>query len=418
MKYRISSIVSFTSQHKKIIENYFFMTALQAINSLFGILIYPFVIRKLGAESYGLYVFSMSLVGYFTSLISFGFNLPATKLIAQNQDSIEVKSKIMSGVLTAKFYITLLSSFILAVLIISIPSLNKHWLIYFLSSFLMLSEILFPTWFFQGIQKMKIITNLQVAFRFMTLPLIYFLIKTPDDCWIYALIMSSTSILVGVSATIILRTKENIIFKWQSFKELKPLMHESLPFFFTSIAESLKEQSANLIIGIFFGMRDVAIYDLANKIIFIPRVITSSINGAIFPQIAKKHQPQIVKKIIRYEYFLSFFIIALIILLGKWVILFLGGNMMLDAYPISIIMSITICVWLAVGCYIYFIFIPLKKYYLVTKNQIVALLSFFAFCFIGLMITNHIIVLAIALSASGVTEIFYCRYMIKKHHLL
>ena len=38
----------------KVVENYFFMTALQIISSAFGVLIYPYLIRVLGAESYGL----------------------------------------------------------------------------------------------------------------------------------------------------------------------------------------------------------------------------------------------------------------------------------------------------------------------------------------------------------------------------
>jgi PST family polysaccharide transporter len=38
---------------------------LQLLNSLFYIIIYPFVIRKLGAENYGTYVFSLSIVTYF-----------------------------------------------------------------------------------------------------------------------------------------------------------------------------------------------------------------------------------------------------------------------------------------------------------------------------------------------------------------
>lgn len=52
---------------------------------------------------------------------------------------------------------------------------------------------------------------------------------------------------------------------------LKVWFKESQPFFFCSLASSIKEYS--IPIGSFFGMKDVVIYDLANKIIIVPRTI-------------------------------------------------------------------------------------------------------------------------------------------------
>ena len=56
------------------------------MNSLFYLLIYPYLIRTLGAESYGLYVFAFSVSVYFVSLVQFGFDTPALKAISLNPD--------------------------------------------------------------------------------------------------------------------------------------------------------------------------------------------------------------------------------------------------------------------------------------------------------------------------------------------
>ena len=45
------------NNNTKVVENYAFMTILQVLNICFYLLIYPFLIRVLGAESYGLYAF-------------------------------------------------------------------------------------------------------------------------------------------------------------------------------------------------------------------------------------------------------------------------------------------------------------------------------------------------------------------------
>jgi len=57
--------------NKKIIENYFFMTLILILNSLFALLIYPYLIRALGKESYGIYIFGTSIANYFICFIGF-----------------------------------------------------------------------------------------------------------------------------------------------------------------------------------------------------------------------------------------------------------------------------------------------------------------------------------------------------------
>ena len=83
MKRTVEKIKNKVISNALVVENYFFMTAIQLINSLFGIAIYPYLIRVLGADSYGLYAFALSVTSYFTSFISFGFNFPGVKAIAQ-----------------------------------------------------------------------------------------------------------------------------------------------------------------------------------------------------------------------------------------------------------------------------------------------------------------------------------------------
>ena len=95
LKNTTGSIKQLFRNNMKVVENYFFSTILQMISSLFGILIYPYLIRSLGADSYGLYVFAFSVTTYFISFISFGFNFPAIKAIAQNKDNLHVKSTII-----------------------------------------------------------------------------------------------------------------------------------------------------------------------------------------------------------------------------------------------------------------------------------------------------------------------------------
>jgi PST family polysaccharide transporter len=196
------------------------------------------------------------------------------------------------------------------------------------------------------------------------------------------------------------------------------LYKECLPIFLSSFTGVLKLQGANVLIGTFFGMAEVAIYDLAVKIMIVPQTLTSSINGAIFPKIVKNPVAKVIKKIITYEFFLALAIIVTIILLGKFTVHILGGEQMLASYPILVILSFTMIPWVVVIAYTLFVFIQQKKYYYITKNQIISASVFFFVSILSVVFFHNIIFIALATAIAGLSEVLYFIYISKKHKLL
>jgi PST family polysaccharide transporter len=415
---KLKQIKKITSNNSKVVENYFFMTVLQVINSAFGIILYPYLIRVLGASSFGLYVFALTVTNFFISFISFGFNFPAVKAISKNKENSEIKNEQISNVFTAKSYLFLISVVIFIGLVFSIQTIRNNWFLYTICFTQVFGEILIPNWFYQGMQKMRVLTIIQISVRIISLPFIFLFIKKPDDIWIYATISSSIMILIGISSVAYLKKKENVSYRFVPLNSLKIQFKDALPFFWSSAVGTLKEETATIIIGAFFGMRDVAIYDLAKKVISIPRMLTYSINNALFPQVIDRIENKLVRKIIRYEIWIGISVSLFIAIFGYWMILILGGTTMISAYPLALILSVTILVWLVVGSYISFIFVPMNKYYYVTLNQIIALVSFLVLGVIGILIQKNIIMIVLALTLSGLCEIAFCNYLIKTKKML
>lgn len=415
---KLVKIKTLFKNNTKVVENYFFMTALQIISSAFGILIYPYLIRVMGADSYGLYVYAISVTTYFLSFIAFGFNFVGLKLISQNKVNVEVKSNVVSAIISAKTYLAVLSCIAFAVIVMSIPFLRDHKIIFTITFVQILSEIIFPVWYFQGIQKMKIVTYTQLFFRILSVPFIILMIRSAEDCWKYAMIASLTVVLPAISMFIYLIRNEKLNIRLISPGKLKTYFKDALPFFWSSTAGTIKQESVTIIIGAFFGMKDVALYDLANKLIILPRMLTSSINAALFPKVIENIKNETVRKLIKYETLIGLAVIAFVVVFGYWLIWLLGGTEMLGAYPLAVILSFTVTSWLVVGSYINFVFVPQNKYYFVTQNQLVALLSFMILCIPFTLIYKNIWVVTLALTFSGFCEILYCRYIVKKHSML
>ncbi|MDO4726612.1 MAG: oligosaccharide flippase family protein [Porphyromonadaceae bacterium] len=404
--------------NKKVAENYFFMTFLASSSLVIGLILYPYVIRILGKEAYGIYIFIVSNIQLFQVFSSFGFDMPALKKISLFPDHSQIKSRVVSEVFISKLLLFPISLLIIAVISVFVPFVQRHIALYYIVFSSQLVEILFPTWYFQGIQRMKFVTYTNLAVRLVTIPLIFIFIRSSDDLLLYALVVSLLPLCGSIFAFFYLIIKEKIRLQLCSIRQLKSTFRSALPFFWTVAFGTVKKESVTFVIGTFFSMQSVALYDLASKLILIPRIITSNINGALFPNVMQNISTERIKRIMRYETYISLIIIILVVVLGYWAVLLLGGKTMLAAYPMAIILSITIYTWLIAGSYINFVFIPQGRYSLVANNQLWAMLSFLIMAFVSIVIYKSLIMIVIAFALSHVVEIIYCRYMISKYRML
>ena len=414
---RLSSWKHKVTANRKVVENYFFMTFLQGAHMIIGVLLYPYLIRVLGKEAYGTYVFVFSNIQFFVSFIGFGFGYPALKSIALHQEDVEEKNRTLHAVFTAKVCLFALSSVVLGALLLCVPFMREHALLYITVYAVTLHEVVFPSWYFQGMQRMKFVTYLQLAIRLSTIPLIFLFIKSPDDLELYAIIVSVLPLLGTAYTVWYLKRRDGLTYALVPLGRLKTLFRDSLPFFWTSAFGTVKQELVTLIIGSFFRMGDVALYDLANKLITIPRLMINNINAALFPDVVRHAETGRVKRLIRYETFIGLAVVVVIAALGYWAVLLLGGRDMLGAYPLAVALSVTVYTWLVVGGYINYVFVPQGHYYFVTKNQFVALVTFVVFALAGVFLWHNIFMVVAAYSLSGLVEIVYCKYLIKKNRL-
>ena len=217
----IDTLKSKFNNNKKVAENYFFMTFLASSALVIGLIIYPYAVRVLGKEAYGVYVFVFSNVQLFQLITTFGFDTPALKKIALFPDNREVKSRVVSEVLISKSLLFCLSLIVLTVVSRFIPFLHRHILLYYILFSLQLVEILFPTWYFQGIQKMKFVTYTNLIIRLSSIPLIFIFVRSPNDLLLYVVIVSLLPLVGGIFAFCYLLVKEKIKNSLISLRRLK-----------------------------------------------------------------------------------------------------------------------------------------------------------------------------------------------------
>ena len=400
--------------NKKIAENYFFMTLLLVLNSFFGLLIYPYLIRTLGAESYGVYIFASTVVNYFICFIGFGFDMYGVRLIAENPFSIKKKSNVLSIIFTTKLYLEIVS-IILAILVSFVfPILRTYFWVYIVCFANTLLNIFFPTWYFQGVQKMRVVSYIQLIFKLLSLPFIFIFIKKPDDILLFAIIMTASSLLGALYAFIHLLVFEKLKISLVPIKHTLVYIKESQYFFYTNFLNMMKIQTINLIIGTRYSMTDLALYDLANRIVSIPLMLITNINSALFPKVVSNFNVPLIKKILMTERIIGILAVLTVVIFGKIAIQILGGEAMEGSYWIAVILSFTIFAFLQTSCYIGLILIPNRKDSYVLKDLILSFTTLFTLIVLGMLLSKNILVLPLAFSLAALAELLYLRNISKK----
>jgi PST family polysaccharide transporter len=413
VKFIIKKKISEIKNQGVLIENYFYLTLAQLFNTLYYFLIFPFSIKLFGEQDFGLFIYSTTIISFFTLFISFGIDMPALRILAQNIESKKIKSNLLSDVLSTKILLSFLSLCGLIVVSLLNPELRR---LLFINSLQAFSSIFLLSWYYQGLQKMKWFVIPQIAIRIISMVLLFIFIKNKDDLLLYSLIISGSVFLFSILSFWHIVFKEGLSVRIVKLDRIFKFIKKAYHFFINSSISVVRSQSTNIFVGSYVGMSEVGYFDLASKIILLPQSIVSNINNALFPKLLVSNGIDriLLKKIFLLETILGFFLVSLVVFFGDNVIsIFLKENVPI-VHNLAILLSVTILSYLLVGSAVNFVFIPRDRYDIISKNQIIAFITFFLSSFIGIYFLKSVYVIAFSVALSAIIEILYCFAMVVK----
>ena len=328
--------------HKKLIQNFGYLSALQIFNLILPLLTYPYLIRILGKEVYGLIVFAQAVIIYFTILTNYGFSISAVKEVSIHRAEKNKLSDIFSCVTIIKTFLLAVSIFILYSVLFFIPQAQDYKTLFFLSMWICIYDILFPSWYFQGIEEMKYITYLTLIGRVFFASLIFIFVKDKSDYLLVPIINGVGAIITGLFSLYIIIIKHKVRFIIPDFKSVKYYFKDSTPIFLSNLSVRIYVSTNKVLVGSFLGMADVAYYDLAEKINTILRSPLSILSQSLFPKISKDRDKYFVKKIFKISVLVNIVLFIVILLTSNYIVLWLGGEEMLDAVIVVNLLAITL----------------------------------------------------------------------------
>ncbi len=274
----------------KSLQNFLFLALIQSSTVLISIISMPLLIQSIGAEQFGWVNLSLSVIIVFNILVGFGFNLSAPREVALNQSNKEELSQLVSNIFSAKL---LLAAFSTAVILLGAYGFNlfegyRHILV--LSVFLLFSEASFPLWFFQGMEKMKLVSVATIFSKLLFLMGLVLVIHKPEQSHWVNFLLGISGLGVNLCLLLYIHAILDIRFFSPQFSSIWNNLKDNVLLFFSNLASHISINGGLIILSFFASAATLGMYSLAERVVMILRLFPALIIQAIFPNSSKLYQ--------------------------------------------------------------------------------------------------------------------------------
>jgi len=307
-------------EHKILLKNTFSLSILQFANYILPLITIPYVVRVIGPDRFGLVSFAQAFVTYFLLVVNYGFDLSATREISSNRDDKNALIRIYSNVLFTKAFLFTLCTFVFMISILLIPKFRENILVFVVSYLIVAGYVLFPTWLFQGLEKLYITSIFNFIVKLLFTMGIFIFVRERSDFYLVPLLMSSGQIFAGSLALLyslkLLGWKIYLPRLGNIFQELKT----GFSVFISLVFINFYTVSNTFILGFFAPNEKVGYFASGSKLVLVfQTLILAPLAQSLYPHVGKILRNDLNKGI---EYIKKFSVVITMITFPASIFLF------------------------------------------------------------------------------------------------
>lgn len=266
-----------------------YLIVLQGFNQLLPLFVMPYLMKVLGAGGYGEIGYALAVIQYIDLIVTFGFNLSATKLIAQSGDDKNQYSTYFWNVVCAKLLLLLASCLLLFFATEFVPSIHKYKYVIYATLPMAVGSAFTFMWFFQGMGMVRLFSILNTCSKILLLPLVFFFVKDESDVIWAAFLQASVFVLTAVISNIYILKKKILVWKAPSIKGVLHVVKDSFPLFLSTASTSVYTQFFVVVLGFYCTSEMIGRYTSAERIMrALVFLVYVPISQAFYPRISKQ----------------------------------------------------------------------------------------------------------------------------------
>jgi len=231
--------------------------------------------------------FAAAVVVYFQTIVDWGFNYSAARDVARNKNDIDAVSRIYSNVMTAKLFLTIVCALIFTALVFSVPAFYEKRLLMFVTYLYIPCGLLIQEWLFQGLEKMRYFTILNLILKFLFTAAIFIFIREKSDFILQPLLNACGNFAVGIASIIIIRKKLKIKYIRPNMQSILTSIKGSTDVFINQLMPNLYNSFSVMLLGFFGGSVANGKLDGGTKFVNLCNQMMSVVTRTFFPFLSR-----------------------------------------------------------------------------------------------------------------------------------
>lgn len=317
---------------KKLFSNFAALSIIQGANFVLPILIMPVVIRRIGADHFGVISVAQVVMIFLSTLSDYGFNLTATRDIALYKADKERVSRIFSSVLASKMILCAATYALLWILMLSVPLFREHLQLYHLGFAYVLGQCLLVSWFFQGMERMQYITISTLLSKLVFAVLVILFVRRPEDMVLFLLFAGIGNILAGLFSILLAFRGFDLTFHKPLRADIVHELREGWQITVSNLSINTYQYINILVLRFFTNDLIVGYYSVAERIFFAIRQVLGIFSQVIYPHVCQLTRDGKRQVAAFFKGFYQPFLLLLVLgcgvvfLFAPWIITLLMGN--------------------------------------------------------------------------------------------
>lgn len=247
----------------------------QVMQIIFPIITIPYITRVLLPENYGKINTGNSLISYIALIAGLGIANYAIREGSLVRDDKEKLNSFSSQVFSINIFSTIIAYIILAGIIFLVPHYREYRLLLMIQGISVIFTTLGADWINSIEEDYLYLTIRYIVFHTISLTLMFLLVKTPEDYYVYAAISLITSAGANLMNVFYIRRYVKIRFTFDI--EWKRHLPPILILFGNSVAMTIYVSSDITMLEIYKGATEVGIYSVATKVYSIVKQILNAV---------------------------------------------------------------------------------------------------------------------------------------------
>ena len=270
----------------KLAQNIISLYLVHIVRLVLPLVLMPLLTRRVSADVFGLYIFTISLGAWLSLFVEYGFNISGTKDIAVVKEGAK-QTKFVSGVYSGKILLLLaLCPFVIGVyFLLPLAYENPYWLCAAVIS--AICSGFMPVFYFQGVENAKPLAVIEVVLGVVFVGVIFHFVNSDaDSTAIPAAIMVSRILALLLGLWLLIKKLGIRCLYFSANLGFSALLQGKHCFVLQALT-ALYTSFNVVLLGYWVNVTGVAVYGASERLLRAGLGFIGQASNALFPRVAR-----------------------------------------------------------------------------------------------------------------------------------